>query len=96
MPGKKLVCKIEMAMSLKNRLILSCEKATFLIVKREEQPLSLSEKVRLVAHLSICKFCRNFAKQSEFISRHTSHLTSTEDLSEEDKLQLLREIEKNL
>jgi len=85
-----------MAMSLKNRLILSCEKATFLIVKKEEQSLTFSEKLSLAAHLSICKFCRNFSRQSEFISRHVPNLTSSEELSEEDKLKILREIEKKL
>jgi len=47
--------------------MLHCRKATYLIEKSNDVPLSFLEKVRLNMHLSICKGCRNYLKQNRFI-----------------------------
>ena len=48
--------------------MLDCNKATFLITKKEYQRLSCTERVKLKAHLMACKYCRLFAEQTKFIS----------------------------
>lgn len=49
-------------------LMLSCLKATELIEKRLLFRLSLADKIRLKLHLTACKACRNYDKQSRLIS----------------------------
>jgi len=73
----------------------SCEKITFLIVRSEEIPLTFSEKVKLATHLCICKFCKNFEKQSAYIAKQLQNFSSPVSLSPEDKLSMTEAIEKN-
>jgi hypothetical protein len=73
----------------------SCEKITFLIVRSEEIPLTFSEKVKLATHLCICKFCKNFEKQSAYIAKQLQNISSPVSLSAEDKLSMTEAIEKN-
>ncbi len=54
---------------LMNILTLSCKKASALIVKKEESPLSAIEKMQLIAHKSMCKACSAFEEQSEIIDK---------------------------
>lgn len=49
-------------------LMISCEKATMLIVKSEESKLSFGLKMRLNIHFLFCKFCKLFERQNKFIS----------------------------
>lgn len=57
------------------RLIwLSCEKATFLITKKEEGKLTLIESVQLKLHLGICDFCIRFSQQTKFFTGRSKHL----------------------
>jgi hypothetical protein len=53
--------------NLQNKLFLSCLKVTELLEKREIIPLNLLEKIRLRVHLSMCKACHAYEKQSETI-----------------------------
>jgi hypothetical protein len=46
-----------------------CKDATYLTVKGENAPLSLSEKMLLNFHLIICKYCRRFASQNRQINQ---------------------------
>ena len=52
---------------LLDAVTLHCRKATFLIEKSNDAPLSFLEKVRLNMHLSVCNGCRNYLKQNRFI-----------------------------
>lgn len=45
-----------------------CQKATFLIVKKEENKITLSERFLLNVHLLLCNVCAVFAKQSLLIN----------------------------
>ncbi len=72
MPGKKL--DWYRLMSAFKFIWLSCEKATFLMSKKEEGKLSVTERIQLKLHLGICDFCSRFQKQTAFISRHADHL----------------------
>ncbi|MDT8394703.1 MAG: hypothetical protein RQ761_12740 [Bacteroidales bacterium] len=49
-------------------MMLSCDTATFYIVKAEYQKLSCKENLQLKAHLMGCKFCRAFNRQNAILS----------------------------
>lgn len=46
---------------------LPCKKATEMIEQSEIMSLSFVDKMKLKIHLSICKACRNYEKQSKLI-----------------------------
>lgn len=54
-------------------LFLSCLKATELIEKNLRFKLSLSEKIRLAMHKSMCDACTNYEKQSKFLDDALFH-----------------------
>lgn len=54
-------------------LFLSCLKATELIEKKLRFKLSLSERIRLAMHKSMCDACSNYQKQSEFLDDALMH-----------------------
>ncbi|MGH2643027.1 MAG: hypothetical protein ACRDE2_03695 [Chitinophagaceae bacterium] len=54
---------------LMNRLMLSCKKASALIIKREDFRLTRMEKIKLFFHLLLCDACHAFAKQNELIGK---------------------------
>ncbi len=61
-------------MKLIQPIILSCEQASAFIQKKEGNELGFVDSMRLKMHLTICAFCRQYAKQSEklneFIDEH--------------------------
>lgn len=50
-----------------NAFFYTCQKATELIEKRNVVPLTIVEKVRLKAHLSMCAACHAYSHQSELL-----------------------------
>lgn len=52
-----------------NLMVLSCYKATFLIEKSYDKPLSFIDKLQLSIHLKICDKCAGYQKQSLLIER---------------------------
>ena len=50
-----------------NLIMLSCRKATFLIEKSHDKPLSFIDKLQLSMHLKICDKCSGYQKQSLLI-----------------------------
>ena len=54
-------------------MMLSCKKATLLINKKEESPLSWTENIQLVLHTSMCDGCKAFEKQSQIINKILSN-----------------------
>ncbi len=71
-------------------LFLSCMKATELIEKGLHVKLSLTERLKLALHKSMCDACRIYEKQSEIIDHslkvHHHGIQSQEDI---DKLKSL-------
>ncbi len=57
-----------------NWLMLSCEKATFYVVKSRFKPLTAKEKAQLKMHLAACKDCSTFEKQSKMIDEQLDKL----------------------
>jgi hypothetical protein len=47
---------------------LCCKQATYLLLKKEEKALSSKEEYALKFHMSICKLCKAFKKQSEIMN----------------------------
>ena len=50
-------------------VMLNCDKATYLLSKREVGKLNCTEKVKLRMHLVSCKYCRMFAEQTRYITK---------------------------
>lgn len=56
--------------SLMTRLMISCEKAAFLISKSQDEKLSCKEKTDMHLHLMGCKFCRRYKKDIDLLSEY--------------------------
>lgn len=54
---------------LMNAVLLSCRKATELVEKKRHGDVGNMEGVQLTMHLSMCRNCRNYAKQTAVIDR---------------------------
>lgn len=55
--------------NLMDRMMISCDKASYLISKSEEEKLSCREKYHLQVHLMGCKFCRRYKKEIRYMSQ---------------------------
>jgi hypothetical protein len=78
---------------LMSRLLLSCEQASLLVIKKEENKMSQIEKVQLWVHSSICGLCKEFDGQNNFINHNLEfHYNNGQDenieLSESDKMKM--------
>jgi hypothetical protein len=82
-------------------LVLSCYKATFLIEKSYDTPLSFFEKLQLGIHLKICDKCAGYQKQSFLIerviktNRQPNSNPSNFKLSNRSKTRIQRAMEEN-
>lgn len=47
--------------------MLTCKEITHLLSESQDRKLSISEKVQLEMHLAMCKGCRNFKEQMQFL-----------------------------
>ena len=78
---------------------LCCKQATYLLLKKEElTKLSFKEESALKFHMSICKFCRAFKKQSALLNKLITEtvLETNFKLSEPNKVNLKSLINSNL
>lgn len=48
---------------------MNCKKATELISEAQDRSLSISERVRLEAHLTLCQGCDNYREQLKFLQQ---------------------------
>ncbi|PKL84319.1 MAG: hypothetical protein CVV24_00480 [Ignavibacteriae bacterium HGW-Ignavibacteriae-3] len=65
-----------------SKILITCEEASFISVRKEEKNLPLGEKIKLFIHLLICKFCRLFNKQQKFLSLQIINLHSRDSFSD--------------
>ena len=63
-------------------LFLSCLKATELIEKKLHFKLSISEKLQLKMHKSMCKACSNYEKQNILIEKAIAKQESKNKIDE--------------
>lgn len=47
--------------------MLNCKEATRLMSEAQDRPLSTGEKLQLEVHLAMCRGCRNFREQMDFL-----------------------------
>jgi hypothetical protein len=70
---------------LMNTIMLSCRIATGLVEKRRHCRLETVEGIQLKMHLSMCRNCSNYEKQTNFIdrllNRQSKSLPSTTDIA---------------
>ena len=62
--------------------MISCKRATELISKKMDEPLSFSEGAALAIHLFICEFCEKFKQQVDIIGRALSSVRDEADSPE--------------
>lgn len=60
--------------------MISCKESTFLTAKKEEGKLSFAEKLKLMFHISMCKYCRRFEKQSSEIGKESRNINAEDPL----------------
>jgi hypothetical protein len=51
--------------------MLTCHEATRMLSEAQERPLQLSERAKLRMHLVVCRFCREFESQVNFLRSAT-------------------------
>jgi len=81
-------------------MMLSCDKATMLVEKRIDVGLTLTERLKLRFHTSMCDACTNYQKQSvlihkllrKCISVHDSKSTIQTAISDELKTAILKKL----
>jgi hypothetical protein len=61
-----------------NKIMLSCDTATYLITRSEYEKLSCINRMQLKMHLVGCKYCRRFAEQSKYISEQLKKVRNPE------------------
>ena len=88
-------------MSIKNNIMLSCYKATYLVSKKQEAKLSLIEELKLKFHLSVCDVCKKFEIQTNAITsilvkKGKEYATLNGEISEERKISMQELINKAL
>jgi hypothetical protein len=65
--------------------MINCKESTRLTIKKEENKLTLREKLELSFHLLICKYCKSFSKQSLWINSISKSLHVEDSLSNSEK-----------
>lgn len=74
----------------------TCKEATFLMAKKEEGKLSLTEKMKLSMHTSVCSFCRKFEKQTMWIRSESKQVQAEDKLPVFTKERMERILDENL
>lgn len=54
--------------------MLSCQQTHELVTQADHQPLSLRQRLAVRLHLALCRLCRRYARQSDFIRQASSRL----------------------
>ena len=49
-------------------IMLNCEQASLLTIKKEKQQLGLIDQMRLWMHTKACHLCKEFSSQNDFIN----------------------------
>jgi hypothetical protein len=80
------------------KALYSCVRATELIDRRQIEPLSALNNLRLNIHLKMCDKCMAYQKDSEFLEKqlYKGLNTTSRGLSEQEKLILIKKIKHNL
>lgn len=79
---------------MKKGMMISCEDATELVVKKSHESLKFWDRFRLMFHLAMCRFCSLFEKQNKIIDAMAAQMDETipEKMPEATKQKILQEI----
>ena len=83
---------------LMNRLMISCEKAAYLISKSQDGKLTCKEKTNMHLHLMGCKFCRRYKKDIDLLTTYLKKYRTAEQdpplisLSDKQKQRILNKL----
>lgn len=61
-------------MSPKRKIVDDCEKATFLVEKKQFESLTVKDNLELKIHLAGCAVCRTYQLQSQLINTVTQRI----------------------
>ena len=82
------------------KFMISCDEATAICDKSQYGEATLYDKIRLSFHLLVCKYCKTYSKQNNLMSqlfgKHLSPCDGSEKLTEEEKLELEKKLQKEL
>lgn len=82
------------------KFMINCDEATAICDKSQYGEASLSEKISLNIHLLICRYCKKYTKQNSLMShlfgKYLTPCDGSEKLSEEEKLELEKNLQKEL
>ncbi len=81
---------------MKKGLMLSCEDATHLVVKKAYEKLGWWDRMRMYMHLAMCKYCSLFEKQNKLIDEQVARLdeAAIRKLNNDTKTKILEDIQK--
>ncbi|TAJ13953.1 hypothetical protein DMA11_07110 [Marinilabiliaceae bacterium JC017] len=89
-------------MDTKGKIMITCEEATYLISKKQQDKLSHAERLKLFMHLIMCRYCYRFASQVTLITKAIKRLKRRIEnkqikikLTEEQQLRLNSAIKKH-
>ncbi|NCT15997.1 MAG: hypothetical protein COW67_00920 [Flavobacteriales bacterium CG18_big_fil_WC_8_21_14_2_50_32_9] len=77
-------------------LKLSCKKATEMVEQDKIVSLSLVDRLKLKLHISVCKACKVYQKQSDLLDTFFSKSKDLDDIPTEENPQLKNKILKQL
>ena len=82
------------------KMMISCEKATYLVDKKQYTHLHLKEKLDLEFHLMTCKFCKLYQVESLLINKELTKVFKLDGkeatLTEEQKARIQEKINSKL
>lgn len=87
---------------LMHLIVLSCQKATLLIEKSHNKPLTYFDRIQLKVHLKICDKCSQYQKQSLIIENIIKNTTpnrlfpSNNKLSDTSKIRIQKAMEEKM
>lgn len=94
---------MKMLMRVMSKMMISCEKASFLASKSLDTRLSLKETMALKMHTMVCKYCRLYSIEISEINHAVQHMNHNLEknkfqynLSESEKHSLEKMIENNI
>jgi hypothetical protein len=87
---------------MKSKVFISCDEATTICDKNQYDEASLLEKIKLNIHFIRCKFCKMYTKHNTYLTRmlgiysKDAHCGKEKCLSDKEKLEIQKEVEKRI
>lgn len=74
--------------------MISCKEASEYAVKKSEGKLSFKQRFDLWLHQAICKMCKTFQKQIDWIDGVAPKISSNETFSPQEKLEIKEKLDR--